>query len=298
MTTTITINSLQRYNFEEEYSKYPNPFDFVLSPQITSNWTFERIPFSRTALNRGQSDGFKIRALRVMIPKSIVPTHQPMFFLEIRSAGNPTNIDKSIGPTVKNVNNIGMPGVTGCVNAGLGNYSNTWPLYPSSAYSTHWIYESCAFVSTNTDWKGLQLTVKLRDQFGYVLTPPNFPADGITGFTGNICNFKMTPVRKCCDPCKKRGVSDCCHIAMGVSGCPAQILPSPEFGPLFQNDNQLIIILNAEYVQPTGGLSYCDMMEPRLKVNIPVVPDELPVDELPIQPTKLKMIKVKKSKGY
>lgn len=249
MTTTVTINSLMRFDEDKQYTNEPNPFDFTIPSKITSNWVFERKPFSRTA-TKSVTDGFKVRALRVFIPKTIVPTHQPLFFLDIKSVGD-SNIDKTIGPRIKNKNIIGATGLNGCVAYpdDLPNYNGTWPLYPSSAYSTHWIYESCAFISMNHDWKGRELKVKLRDSCGYVLTPPSFPADGISGFTGNLCDFKMDYCRSL--PC---GVTSGCKPVF-----QNPILPLPEFSPFFQKENQLMIILNVEYVLPDGGVDPCSI---------------------------------------
>lgn len=265
MTTSITINSLQRYDYERETTSEPNPFDFHLSTEITSNWIFKRRPFSRTGLTK-VTDGFSVKVCRVFIPKSLVPEQQPILFLQVVPEVA-SLIDKQIGPKLK-ADNI-FEGITGTCSpyvTNFGTYANVWTLYPASPSQTptHWIYESCTDVSINTDWKGLRIHVRIRDQMGYILVPPNAPADGLTGFTGNMCNFNLTcPVQAPtgCKPSKKSKTYSTDIIAWKKEwdAYRCQVcLPDPSFYPFFQKDNQVIVILNVTYTENDAlGLETC-----------------------------------------
>uniref|UniRef100_A0A6C0JX71 Uncharacterized protein n=1 Tax=viral metagenome TaxID=1070528 RepID=A0A6C0JX71_9ZZZZ len=263
MTTVVTINSLQRYNFDNQITSQPNPFDFILPIQVTSNWVFEKTPFVR-ATRFNVTEGYKVKACKVMIPRAFVPDKQPLLFLEIKASGIPI-IDKTIGPHIKNINIIGYTGVTGitggcCVPypSELPNYNNTWALTPCGNTDTHYLYESCGTVSLYTDWRGVELHVKIRDLSGYVLDPPYPPANGYTGF-GNMCDFSMeyTPDLSCKpSPCSPNFAQE---FLEWKNNCASKNLElSPNFGPFFQQYNQVMIILVVEYVEIVIEGDGCD----------------------------------------
>lgn len=257
MTTSITINSLQRFDYEKNTTTQPNPFDFYLDPKITSNWVVKRRPFSRTALTK-VTDAFSVKVCRVFIPKALVPNQQAMLFLQIMP--EPAQlIDKEIGPRLRE-HNI-FEGVTGPCNLYAdmtSGYANTWTLYPACTDETptHWLYTSCTDVSINNDWKARNVHVIIRDQMGYTLQPPNVPANGITGF--NLCDFKLTcPGISGITGCRP---SKCCPITDKIAwekqqcAIKSQIcLPDPVFYPLFQQNNQVMVVLEMTYVEFDGA---------------------------------------------
>jgi hypothetical protein len=250
MSTTITINSLQRLNQDTQYTNQPNPFDFILPFEVTSNWVFEKKPFTRTT-RLNTTDGYKVKACRVMIPIAFVPQKQPMLFLDIKASGIPI-IDKTIGPHIKNVNIIGYTGITGCnpFPSELPNYNNTWTLYPHGATDTHYIYESCGSVSIYAEWRGVPLHVRIRDLSGYTLVPPNPPANGYTGF-GCMSDFAMTyNVPEALKPCSCSPTFAEEYLNY-IKTCnqPRYLSVTPGFAPFFQDYNQVMIILVAEYVE-------------------------------------------------
>lgn len=265
MTTTITINSLQRFDYEKNTTNEPNPFDFHLDPKITSNWVVKRRPFSRTALTK-VTDAFSVKVCRVYIPKALVPNQQAMLFLQIMP--EPAQlIDKQIGPRLKEHNVF--EGVTGPCNMFADNthgYANTWTLYPACTDETptHWLYTSCTDVSINNDWKARKLSVQIKDQMGYTLQPPNAPANGITGV--NMCNFVLTcpgvsgitgckPTNKCCPNYITEKIAwDKQQCAIKSQIC----LPDSSFYPFFQQNNQVMVVLEMTYVEFDGlGLEVC-----------------------------------------
>lgn len=246
MSTSITINSLQRFNFDNNTTQQGSPFDFSISKEVTGAWVFKRRPFSRTALTK-VTDAFSIKVCRVFIPKNIIPVQQSLLFLEIKP-DQVSVIDRQIGPHIKDMNPF--DGSTGMVKyPDLTSFGSVWTLYPSDPIETptHWIYESCTDVAYNQDWRGVDLRIRVRDECGYTITPPDTPATGITGFTG-ICDFKVDFARGLtgCKPCEKQCL-------------PKQIfLPDPAFFPFFRKESQVMIILQASYLEFDGvGLEEC-----------------------------------------
>lgn len=261
MSTSITINSLQRFNFDDNTAQQGNPFDFTISKQVTGSWVFKRRPFSRTALTK-VTDAFAIRVCRVFIPKNLIPIQQSILFLEIKPDQVPI-IDKQIGPHIKSSNPFDGSGLTGCVKyPDLTSFGSVWTLTPSDPFETpnHWIYESCTEVAYNQDWRGVDVKIRLRDECGYILSPPDEPANGITGFTG-ICDFSVDFARgpTGCKPsnCDKNGGS--AWVAYKNSCPPKQIfLPDSVYFPFFQKENQVMIVLQANYLEFDGvGLEEC-----------------------------------------
>jgi len=291
MTTTITINSLSRFNEEKQRTDFPNPFDFELTQSQTSDWSLKRRPYSRTGLQK-VTDAFDVTVCRVFIPKAIVPVQPSQLFLQIIFGRIPI-IDKEIGPHIKSANVFGGYSGPVCLPYPdeLPNYNNTWALYPSSPSETpsHWIYESCTRVSLNSDFKGQAITVRIRDSQGYILTPPIPPANGITGITGPLCStfvvqggcmgytgiigytgmsgisgpytqvplfgLGCVPCPPVCCPCDPNWAIKYLTTAKGI---PIPTSISPVFYPLFQPDNQMIAILNFTYIEFDGAsLSEC-----------------------------------------
>lgn len=248
MTTTVTINSLMRFDEDIQNTCYPSPFDFVIPSKTTSSWSFKRRPFSKTGLTKAY-DSFDVTVCRVFIPKSLVPELQSVLFLNITVNGN-QNLDRQLGPRIKEQNIFG--GYTGpCITfpEDFPNYNNTWTLVPSSPFESplHWIYESCTHVSIGNDWKGRDIAVTIRDTQGYLLVPPMPPADGIPNI--DLCNLGssigVTGATGCCPrPCTY--VSDYKKFKKGrVVITP----PSVNNQPLFQKENQVIAVLNVTYVE-------------------------------------------------
>jgi len=262
MSTSITINSLQRFNFDDNTTQQGNPFDFTVSKHVTGSWVFKRRPYSRTALTK-VTDAFSIRVCRVFVPKTLVPIQQSMLFLEIKP-DQVAIIDKQIGPHIKSMNPFDGSGPTGCnvKYPDLTSYGSVWTLVPSSPHEspTHWIYESCTDVSYNQDFRGVDVRVRIRDECGYTLSPPDAPANGITGFTG-ICDFSVEVPRgpTGCKPsnCDKNGGS--AWSAYKNSCAPKQVyLPDPAYFQFFQKENQVMIVLQATYIEFDGvGLEEC-----------------------------------------
>jgi hypothetical protein len=261
MSTTITINSLERFDYEKNTTQQGNPFDFLISKQITGSWNLKRRVFSRTALTK-VTDAFSIKVCRVFIPKNIVPVQQSLLFLEIKPDQVPI-IDKQIGPRIKSDNPFDGSGISGCAKySDLTAYGSVWTLVPSNPHETptHWIYESCTDVAYNQDWRGVDVKVRIRDECGYTLSPPDEPANGITGFTG-ICDFSVEVPRgpTGCKPlnCDKNGGS--AWTAYKNSCPPKQVyLPDPVYFPFFRKENQVMIVLQATYIEFDGvGLEEC-----------------------------------------
>lgn len=253
MTTTITINSLQRFDNDIQTASDPNPFNFHLSPKTTSNWVWKRRPFSQTGLTKNK-DAFTVKVCRVFIPKAFVPVQPSQLFLQITS-GTSLSIDKQIGPKIKHENIFG--GFTGACEPfpDIVNYHDTWSLYPTHGCGVplHWIYESCSEVDLNHDWKALQLHVIIRDSEGYILEPPFPPANGLTGFTGSLCDYNVSTV--CCGPTGCRPNACCPDYINEYRNCKSvKVVPLPpaEFDPFFQKDNQVIIILKSTYNEFDG----------------------------------------------
>lgn len=269
MTTSITINSLQRFDYEKETTKEGNPFNFTLSPSTTSNWIFKRRPFSRTALTK-VTDAFSVKICRVFIPKAIVPEQQSLLFLQVEV--NPGMlIDKQIGPHIKATNNF--EGITGNCTPypeNFTSYNNVWTLYPANPRETptHWVYDSCTDVSINNDWKARTLHFTVRDSLGYELVPPFYPANGITGFT-SICDFKpICAGASGISGCKPYKSSKCCPTASQISAYNKLVcaensklcFPDPVYFPFFQANNQVMIILSVTYMDAQNdalGLEEC-----------------------------------------
>lgn len=227
-----------------------SPFKFKLTQSITSAWNFERRPFSRTAIAKA-TDSFQIEVCKVLVPKNLMPNQQPILQLQIEQPGDPTvnraigpNIKNTniyaLGATgltgvpqsciscgvtnstvgngtccVKSYYSLGLTGLAPvCIpSSGLNSFNETWPLYPSDnpGTATHWMYDSCALMAINHDWKNAQLTITLRDQAGYVVLPDTFTES-------QLCAF---------NPC----------------------LVTSRFAPLFVLENQLLILLKATYVE-------------------------------------------------
>jgi len=228
MSTAVTINSLMRFDEECQQARDPSPFDFELPSKLVTTWKFERRPFSRTALTK-VTDAFTVAICRVMVPKIFMPEIKPILHLQMQEI---SKINRTVGPHIKDVNIYGSTGVTGqaccCKNLcctsnckgpkscipypeDLPNYSDTWPLYPSSRDNsdTHWIYKSCGVISMNEDWRGKALRVVLRDECGYKILPDGFTKE-------DLCAFDKCVVQD-------------------------------EYRPLFQKDKQLMFILNVIY---------------------------------------------------
>lgn len=261
MTTTITLNSLQRFNFDKNTAASANPFNFTIPQELTGNWSFKRRPFSRTALGKA-TDSFSVKVCRVFIPKNLVPVQQPILLLDIKPGQVPI-IDKQILPKMKPENIY--EGTTGeCTPySDLTTYGSVWTLYPACPDETpnHWVYDSCTDVSYNQDWKGVKIDVKIRDQFGYILSPPNAPANGITGFTG-ICLFE-TPRSVGTTGCKPK--DKCCptyaaDLLAYKNSCHNKTVPLPDsvYFPFFRPENQVIIVLSSTYIENDAiNLSEC-----------------------------------------
>lgn len=257
MSTTVTIHSLSRIDEDTQKSKDASPFNFNINPKVTGQWNFERRPFSRTALTK-VTDSFIVNVCRVFVPKELMPVQKTMLHLQITVDPKESSINRTIGPHIKSMNVYGYTGVTGplcvccpdvykCCNCGdgtiqlkctdcnttgpktcikgpdeLSSYNETWPLYPSTTFETptHWIYESCGTMSLNQDWRAKNVRVRLRDECGYDLIP-----DGYT--QQELCNF---------DPC----------------------IFDPLYIPLFQKENQLMIVLRFDYLENDAvGLEHC-----------------------------------------
>jgi len=257
--TSVTINSLQRINEADAACPIaPNPFEFTISAKQTSNWTFKRRPFSRTSLNK-VTDAFDVTVYRVFIPKALVPIEPTQLFLQI-DVGGIQVIDKQIGPHIKS--GTFLSGITGtCIPYpdGLPNYNGTWALVPSSPKETPdaWIFEGLSsHVSYNTDWKGLPVTVRVRDSQGYTLEPGDGLFSGPTGMTGSLCDFQVYqnvitgPTGSCkpC-PCDPQWVKNYLAYNPGTYSPP---FIDPQYQPLFQPQNQLIVILSTQYIEFDG----------------------------------------------
>lgn len=261
MTTTITINSLMRFNDKTQTTTDPSPFDFTISSETTSNWAFKRRPFSQTGLTK-TADSFDVTVCKVFIPKAFVPELESMLFLQLLISGNQV-IDRQIGPRIKEENIFGGFSNNSKFPEGMPNYNNVWTLYPSSPFESnnHWIYESCTHVSINQDWKGRPIQFNIRDTQGYVLTPPMAPANGITGF--NLCEFDavsgITGATGCCPkPCTSTYVEDYKKYKKGrYFSTP----PSAVFQPLFQKENQVMAVLNVTYIE-NDSMSFQDCSLP------------------------------------
>ena len=256
--TSITLNSLMRFDNETQTAPTFNVFDFEITAKVTSNWIFKRRAFSRAGLTK-VTDAFEITVCRVFIPMAIVPVQQSMLFLQIIPGGIQL-IDKQIGPMIRE-NNI-FAGYTGpCLPPpdGLPNYNNVWTLVPSqpSNTPTHWIYESCTNVAFNTDWKGIPIHVRVRDAQGYTLVPPIPPANGITGLTGCYAvttGFTGgTGVCPCnCDP------DWAVRYLNYVPGTPLTPSIPSAYQPFFLPANQMMAVLSVKYVEFDGvGLNEC-----------------------------------------
>ena len=264
MTTSITINSLQRINEGDPACPIsPNPFDFTISASQTSNWFVKKRVFSRTALTK-VTDAFDITVCKVFIPKAIVPIEPSQLFLQIEVGGLQV-IDKQIGPHIKS--DSFLAGYTGpCLPYPdeLPNYNSTWALVPSSPKETpdSWIYDSCSHVSCNQWWRGLPVHVRIRDAQGYTLEPPLGIADGVTGLTGSLCDFQIFqtvitgPTGSCnpC-PCDPNWVKKYLSYNKGTYSAP---FIDPQYQPLFKPQNQLIVILSCQYIENDAvGLDQC-----------------------------------------
>jgi len=208
--------------FDEDVQKAldPSPFDFRIQQKHTEDWVFERRPFSRTALTK-ITDSFRVKVCRVFIPKRWLPEIKPVLHLEIE---NSTSINRTIGPRIKNSNVIGVTGFTGQAKYPheLPNYNQTFPLYPDDTFEIgdYWVYESCASLSMNEDWRRRNLRVRLRDECGFLLVPDGFTQQ-------NLCDFDRSNVEDI-------------------------------YRPLFEKDQQLIIILKIHYIENDAvGLEEC-----------------------------------------
>lgn len=221
MTTAITINSLIRFDEDIQKAWDLSPFDFRIVQKETEDWIFERRPFSRTALTK-VTDSFRVKVCKVFIPKRWLPNLPPVLHLEIKDS---TSINRTIGPHVKNANIIGVTGLspgTAKYPHELPNYNHTFPLYPADKCETddYWIFESCASLSMNEDWRRRNLRIRLRDACGFLLVPSGFAAE-------DFCNFDRDNV-------------------------------SDNFRPLFEKDSQVIIILKVHYIENDAvGLEEC-----------------------------------------
>ena len=221
MTTAITINSLIRFDEGLQKAWDPSPFDFRIRQEHTEDWIFERRPFSRTALTK-VTDSFRVKLCKVFVPKRWLPELPPVLHLELKDS---TSINRTIGPRVKDSNVIGVTGLS----AGsakfpneLPNYNQTFPLYPAYKCETDdfWIFESCASLSMNEDWRRKNLRVRLRDACGFLLLPAGFTQE-------QLCSFDRDNV-------------------------------DDAFRPLFEKDSQMIIILKVHYVENDAvGLEEC-----------------------------------------
>lgn len=221
MTTAITINSLIRFDEDMQKAWDVSPFDFRIRQQHTEDWVFERRPFSRTALTK-VTDSFRVKVCRVFVPKTWLPILPPVLHLEIE---NSTSINRTIGPKIKDSNILGVtglsPGSAKYPNE-LPNYNQTFPLYPADKCETddYWIFESCASLSMNEDWRRRNLRVRLRDACGFILIPDGFTQE-------QICNFDRDNV-------------------------------DDAFRPLFEKDSQIIIVLRVRYIENDAvGLEEC-----------------------------------------
>jgi len=220
MTTSVTINSLIRFDEDRQKAWDVSPFDFRITQQQTEDWVFERRPFSRTALTK-VTDSFRVFVCRIFIPKSLLPEVQPVLFLELN---NSTSINRSIGPKIKDSNVIGVTGFSGGAKfpEELPNYNQTFTLYPNELTNAgeYWVYRSCDVISMNEDWRRRELRVRLRDSCGFLLQP-----DGFT--KKQLCAFD------------RDNVDDI-------------------YRPLFEKQNQLIAILRVHYIENDAvGLEEC-----------------------------------------
>jgi len=259
MSTAVTIHSLSRIDEDRQKAKFPSPFDFQIKSNVTGKWNFERRPFSRTALTK-VTDAFFARVCRVFVPKEFMAEQQSVLHLQIETDPKESAINRTIGPHIKDRNVYGTSGIIGplcmccndvhkccdcndgnfqleCLECGvttpktcikgpedLASYNETWPLYPADKCetNTHWIYESCGTMSLNQDWRAKTLRIRLRDACGYVLIPEGFTKE-------QLCAF---------DECKV----------------------NPLYMPLFQKDNQLMIVLRFDYMDHLNdavGLEQC-----------------------------------------
>lgn len=217
MTTAITINSLIRFDEGLQKAWDVSPFDFRIRQEHTEDWIFERRPFSRTALTK-VTDSFRVKVCRVFVPKVWLPELPPLLHLEIE---NSSSINRTIGPKIKD-SNIIASGLSGKYPNELPNYNQTFPLYPADKCETenYWIFESCASLSMNEDWRRRNLRVRLRDNCGFLLVPNGFTQE-------QLCSFDRDNVDE-------------------------------SFNPLFEKNNQLIIVLKVHYVENDAvGLEEC-----------------------------------------
>jgi len=212
MSTAITINSLSRFDEDLGKALDVSPFDFRISQKVTEDWIFERRPFSSSDNNK-LTDTYKITVCKVFVPKIWLPNLPPMLHLEINT--NTLNRNRTIGPKIKDRNVIGVTGYTGGAKYPdeLANYNYTVPIYVNDKSETddYWIFESCSTYALLGDWRRSELRIRLRDPCGFILLP--------NGFTQQqLCDFERDDV-------------------------------DDIYRPLFQKDIQLIIILNAKYVE-------------------------------------------------
>uniref|UniRef100_A0A6C0JSG9 Uncharacterized protein n=1 Tax=viral metagenome TaxID=1070528 RepID=A0A6C0JSG9_9ZZZZ len=264
--TSLTLNSLQRLNEDDAACPIsPNPFEFTISAKQTSNWIFKRKIFSRVG-NTKVTDAFDMTVCNVFIPKALVPIQPTQLFLQI-TVGGIQVLDKQIGPHIKSASFLS--GYTGpCLPYPdeLPNYNGTWPLIPFSPKETpdSWTYSSCGHVSYNTDWKGLPVTVRIRDSQGYTLEPGDGLFTGPTGMTGSLCDFQIlqnviTGPTGSCNPCAcdPQWVKKYLSYNKGTYSPP---FIDPQYQPLFQPQNQVIVILNCQYLEQYAdgvGLQEC-----------------------------------------
>lgn len=258
MSTSLYLNSLVRFDEDKQTVKNPSPFDFAITEKVTGNWVFERRPFSRTALTKDTST-FQVNICKVMVPKIFMPEQKPVLQLELThattinrtigpnikntniyalGATGITGIPQSCIPcgvtgecTIgrcpscrKSYYSLGITGIpTSCTPAsGLNDFNQTWTLYPADnpETATYWMYDSCSQMAINSDWKKLNLYLRLRDEAGYIVIPAGFTEQ-------DLCEFN-------------------------------RCLVTSFYAPLFVLENQFIVIFNVTYVENDAvGLEHC-----------------------------------------
>jgi len=262
MSTTVVINSLVRYDEQTCEQCEPNPFQFTVPSRDTSKWRMKKLPHSFSALagrNNRDKGGYEVKLDSLTIPASIMPDPEPVVFLEFD--GVPSNIDKGYMTKIKCNNSLcqqiidqtrcncvktfqyvsfyqpGVGGVTGLAlvqdcNGELGCTGVTGiglaPDYPKCKNSN--------FSSLDNTWVAYYDRTVYKENGDIAFY--QYKSKSVVSVTYE--GWFGSPI--------KVNIRDTCGDIMEPVGYDLTEVCS--YAPLFCKDNQVIAVLNHEYVPP------------------------------------------------